>query len=617
MKNQKSKIKYQISKIKNIILFLVFIFIAGMAEGQDTQMSARVNKNTVVLGETLTLTVTVIGKATSVPEPTMPNMPDLDIKSSGRSQSISFVNGQVSSSISFTYIVLPKSLGKHTIQPITLPIGGRIYETPPILIEVVQSRKPAPGKVGIPSPGVRKEKLPKSDTAKNIFVKASLDKKEVYVGEMVTYIFKFYQRIRLLGNAEYIPPDLVGFLKKDLPPQKTYYAEVGTSRYRVSEIRTALFPTSSGTVTIGPASIKAPVPAETRDPFADDDFFRSIFGSRAQTKFLKTNSITLKILPLPDKSKPAGFGGAMGTFTISSTLDTKELKVGEPVTWSITIAGEGNIKSITEPVWREISGFKKYDTVSSLNSKVENYRIKGSKVFQVILVPEVSGTQTIQSATFSFFDTTKRTYRTIQSKPITVTVAPGKKKDFFSVVSPQDTGIKMLDRDIRFIKISGMHRVNSAKPLIIRAGYWGAALGILFLVIACFIVEKYRTRVLQDVGWARSRAAHRVARKRVSHASQFLKQGNDKEFFTAISDAVTGFLADKMNIAAAGLTMRDVIEQLSSRKVDTEFLNRIKNVLEQCDFGRFTSSLVSQDIKRGLLKDTREIIALLGKVFKK
>ncbi|MBD3272703.1 MAG: hypothetical protein GF384_09235, partial [Elusimicrobia bacterium] len=258
-------------------MMLVMMLCVSLPAQQIT-MNASVNKNTVVLGESVTLTVTVSGDTTSVPNPTIPPMPSLQVHSSGRSQSISFVNGKVSSSVSFTYVIMPQTPGKHTIQPVTITLGGKVYETSPILIEAVkqasQKTQSQPEK-----PSVKQERMSATQSQKNYFITAELDKSTVYVGEPVTYIFKFYRRVRLAGDSYLNLPDLVGFIKEDLPPQKNYYADTQGVRFMVTENRIALFPTSAGKFTLKPAELKITVPVSRgRDPFFDDDFFGGFFG---------------------------------------------------------------------------------------------------------------------------------------------------------------------------------------------------------------------------------------------------------------------------------------------------------------------------------------------------
>ncbi|MFH1380257.1 MAG: BatD family protein, partial [bacterium] len=587
-------------KIVRTLLFMLMVaFFAGSALGQEITMSARVNRDTIVLGETLTLEVSVSGDTASIPNPTIPAMPGLSINSSGRSQNISFVNGKVSSSITFNYVIMPQSIGKHTIQPITLNAGGKVYETSPILIEVSKSQSSSSPQSAqsSPPPPVQKESLSKTDTSKDIFVKASLDKTTVYVGEQATYTFKFYRRIRLVGDAQFAAPELIGFVKEDLPPQKNYYADVDNTRFMVSEIQIALFPTSPGSAVIGPASLTVAVPVNSRDPFSNDDFFGSIFGARGEKKLLKTEQLSLKVLPFPDKGKPDSFNGAIGKFNITSKVDNTNLKVGEPITLSVTISGKGNIKSITEPVFGDIHGFRAYDTVSSLNSEVKDYAITGSKVFQTVLVPEISGTLELPSLSFSFFDPASKTYKTVQPNPISVTVLPGDAKSISSAAISQGTGIKMIGQDIRFIKIGGMHRIKEQK---IGRMFWISGLIIFLLVVMTAVGDQYRMKLSHDVGWARSRKAQRTARAKLSRAHHYLKHKQDKEFYAMLSESVTGYIADKLNISAAGLTIREISDLLNTRKLPRYLISDIKKLLEECDFARFTSSTVSGEEKTRL-----------------
>jgi len=84
-----------------------------------------------------------------------------------------------------------------------------------------------------------------------------------------------------------------------------------------------------------------------------------------------------------------------------------------------------------------------------------NYTVQGSKVFKTVLKSDVSGALEVPGITFSYFDPRSKTYKTITTSPLKVTVRPSETAGESSsgpapLVPPE--GIKVVSQDIRFIK---------------------------------------------------------------------------------------------------------------------------------------------------------------------
>ncbi|MCX5789266.1 MAG: BatD family protein [Elusimicrobia bacterium] len=108
---------------------ILLAWLAALAFGQQPGLSitADVDHSVAALNEQIVMSVTVTGSRTDLPDPELPSMPNMSVYSSGRSQNISFVNGQVSSSIIYTYVLVPRFVGKADIPPIGITVDGRHY----------------------------------------------------------------------------------------------------------------------------------------------------------------------------------------------------------------------------------------------------------------------------------------------------------------------------------------------------------------------------------------------------------------------------------------------------------------------------------------------------------
>ncbi|RLF35367.1 MAG: hypothetical protein DRM99_04765, partial [Thermoplasmata archaeon] len=155
------------------------LFIAPIY-AQDLKISARVSSKRVVLGEQLKFTISFEGGSLRLPHLKLPELPGFDIYSSGTSQNVSIINGKITSTFEYNYVLVPKRAGKLKIPSLSINYKGKTYTTQPIEIEVIQ---------GTPQPQAKtKQRL----VEKSFFAEQKFNKTTCYIGEPIYYTFSFY-----------------------------------------------------------------------------------------------------------------------------------------------------------------------------------------------------------------------------------------------------------------------------------------------------------------------------------------------------------------------------------------------------------------------------------------
>ena len=144
----------------------------------------------------------------------------------------------------------------------------------------------------------------------------------MYVGEPAIFTFRLYNRVPILSQPHYQPPEMTGFWTEDLPPQRNYQTSVKGIPYNVTEVRTALFPSTPGKAHVGSAGLTVTLENFGTDPMGSD-FFAQFFG-RGEEKTLKTEPVSISVKSLPDP-KPADFKGAVGDYTLSAQVDKEKM----------------------------------------------------------------------------------------------------------------------------------------------------------------------------------------------------------------------------------------------------------------------------------------------------
>ncbi|MDD5772602.1 MAG: BatD family protein [bacterium] len=586
-------------KVIYVLLFL-FCLISIRVIAQEISISARVDNKEITLDEMIILTIDINGNERSIPDPKLPQLKEFDVYSSGRSQSISIINGAMSASTSFNYVLAPKKEGKFVIGPVEVPFGKKIYKTEPISIEVLPSGKKHEAGSNVHPKTLTGESR---SSGENVFIETGINKKRIYLNEQITLTFRFLTKIRIYGEPEYIPPEKTGFWSEDLPPQINYYENRDGSQYLVTEIKTALFPATVGRLTIGPATVK----------YMRGDIFDYMSGT--QSIVLKTEPITIDVLPLPE-GKPSDFKGAVGVYNIDSEINTNEVEAGKPVNYYVKIKGKGNIKAVSEPDLGLPDDFKVYPAGSSDNIKKADYTVQGDKTYEYYLIAKKPGKMTIPEINFTYFNPDIEKYITLKTKNIPITVKPGAveeaAKEYLLNTSTIKEEVKLITKDIRPVKSD----VNlKTEPIFIKSPLIITAIGLPFLLfLFARVYSRHNEQVEFNPVYKRDRRAGKLVRKRLKEAKKIMNTGDKNEYCHLITRSILGFIGDKLNIAEMGLTSETLRDILKEKNISEDAQKKIIEILDKCDFIKFSPVEPEQGWRTAIYHEAQEIILFLEKL---
>jgi len=595
--------------IGGIIAVWILFMVATVASQAADELTVEVSldRDTIGLDEQATLQVIVSGSIQNLPAPQIPSLPMFEVYSQGRSSNINIVNGQVSSSVKYSYMLLPQKAGTFPIDQIAVVHNNKRYLGNPVELTIVSTGTTV-------SPYIEERAKSGSGESKDYFLEAVVDKKNPYVNEQVTLSLKFYTAVQYYGSPELTEPTTTGFWSEVLGNQAPYFQQINNRRYKVIERKYALFPTQTGDLTIGRATIRLTVASHDRrfrDPF---NIFGDFFGSGVQVS-ASSKAIHVNVKPLPQQGRPADFSGTIGKFRVSATVDKKQVEVNQPVSVTIKISGTGNIKSVAEPVFEKLDDFRIYKASSGENVSKLNDRVGGSKVFEEVFIPRRPGTLQIPAINFNYFDPELGEYKTLSTRPITLRVL----KPEGYAVSPEvpystpELTIGSQTRDIRYIK----ENLGSLKPigrlLLITPLYLIVNSLPVIVLAGMVLIRRRREKLARDVGYARSRRAGKVAKKRLAKAKSMAKTEQASEFYAEIHAALSSYIADKFNISPYGLTTEHITELLQEKSAEDDLIQDIIALIQKCDFARFAPAAITQeDIRQSLAKVEETIIRIEG-----
>jgi len=567
-----------------VIAILCMFPLAVM--GQDPVFTAAVQNTTVQQGQQFAVSFTFQASGSGRPEKFSEPVWDPFVKMSGPnlSTSISIVNFRTSSTTTYTVYVYARETGVFTVNSAEVAFDGKTYRSAPLKISVVkgqaQPQQSTPQSQTIP--GVDDE---------NIFLRAMVNRSQVYQGEPITVSYKLFTRLNVGQYSIPKAPANQGFWTEDLeqPGRPDVTTEmVNGKQYQTAVIKSSLlYPTRSGRLKIDPLELRTQVQVQTRrrsnDPF---DIFNDPFFGGVQTveHTLRSNIVDITVLPLPEGA-PDTFFGAVGKYTISAKLDKNEVNAGEPITFAITVRGTGNIALLSLPKVQFPADFEVYEPKISDNISKDGGVISGSKTAEYLLVPRNAGTRVIEPVRYSFFDIGSKKYATLSAPSFTVTVNRGKEIQGGSSIATK-SDVRLLGEDIRYIRTSPGRFVSAGtRPWEMLWFILGTILPPVFFVSFLFyrIVISRQT----DTPALRARKAGREAVKRLKHARALMKREHEG-FYAEITRTLLHYASDRTGVPLSRLTLELAMEELIGKGQSSTAVEKFKDTYHRAEFSRFS-----------------------------
>lgn len=521
----------------------------------------------------------------------------------GSSSSIQIINGKRSSShqTTFTYILIPKATGTFQLPAATALLSGDRISSTQASIQVVSdgaSSSQSSGKNGGKSSGGGQTSSTGSGeiSSNDLFMRLSLSRTEVVIGEPITATLKIYQRANVVGfeNAKF--PTFNGFWSQEtyVPNNIEFKREsLDDKIYNTAVLRTyVLIPQQSGAITIDPAELVCLVNIRTA-PSTSNSLFDSFFQDEYRTirKRVTTPAVKVKVNPLP-AGQPASFGGGVGNFGISARLTTDNLKTHDAASLIITVSGRGNVALLEEPKVNFPPDFEVYDTKTTENTDKSNGGTSGSKSFEYPFIPRSHGDFTIDPVEYSYYDVNAGKYVTLRTEPLHVKVAKGKGGDSTPVTTVNSgverKDVKSLADDIRFI-FTGKPGLSGSGSFFVGSVFFWILLALMILgATSVYLAFRKVAAMRADVAGTKNRRATKMAQKRLKLAGEYLDKNLYTAFYEELHKALIGFVSDKLNMDMSEISKDNIASALTEGGVSEEQTKAFTDLLDACEFARYS-----------------------------
>lgn len=588
-----------------------------------------VDREEVGTEDTFRLTVVAVDAPNSA-QVELPSSEDFEVLSTSRSTESSFVFSSSGSPVMqttrrYTLLLRANRTGRLTIPPAELTVQGRTLRTQPVELTVRSGRLGPPpaqagGYPGFPDPfrsppfggfpdplDPRREpeeaqqeeedfEVPRGDA--DLFLHASLDRREVYVGEQLTLALYIYSRVDLSSVDAVTMPRLEGFWSEDVDSPTQLTGEdrlVNGRRYRVYLLRRrALFPMKSGALKISPAE-------------ADITTGFLFAGHRVHRV---ANELEVKVKPLPPGAPPGMAPSNVGRWRLSREVMPTRVELGQPFTVRVVLEGQGNVKNVTPPRLQAPAALKVYDPTTADKVAPVRGRIQGRRVQEYLLMPQRTGTFTLPAMEFPYFDPGTGRYEVARTEPVELVVEPGA-GGVAALPGGGSTALRDAEAEQKNVLSAGGLRPlryqarfeAPAAPVWQRSFFVPAVVAPVGLLLVLGVAGLVRGRLSAGGEAGRHKRQVKEARKRLAEAEKLRTAGSKAEaFYAEVERALRSFLEARLRAPVSGLTRQALEARLEEAGVGAELREQVRYVLDSCEAGRYAPGAEEPRVREQVLR---------------
>ena len=379
-----------------------------------------------------------------------------------------FVNGNRTSSRSISWTLIAKNHGKLVIPSLNVIIGKKTLVTNSH--EILVSKQNT------------------EQSIKDLFLEVKVSKDKAYVGEQVKLTYTFYTRIASKVLSTEFPEYNDFWVEKLFDPVGIKFTpeswddiEIDGYSYKSLKIyEVALFPLQEGVYTLESMIMK--IETKNKDSsfnrlFWDDPFFDT-FSQRTRAKLLVSDPVIIEVSPL--SNIPQNFTGAVGKFTINSSLSNSNIDEGSPTVFKVVLNGEGNLSNIGRPkiIFPDDIDIFEGETKSEKNISDD---FSGSIIWEYNLIPRKNGIFMIDAIEIPYFNSVTKSWSIASSQDIKLNVNKS------TIFDSSDKDILSSNSNlIRYIRVGDQDWISSSKMNIQNTIFYILIISLLLFITPFF-----------------------------------------------------------------------------------------------------------------------------------
>ena len=576
---------------------------AMAAVSSAASVDASIEPSQIALGESAQLTIMTSGDGTlSV---TLPVVSGLEFRVVAQSRRIEIFNGATIASTSTVIRVTPEEAGVFTIPGVT-------PKSPPLVLRV--NPKGGASSSLAPFPGFNSS-TPGGSAANGIrltpdgsaFVRLEVPKREIYVGESIPAEIQVGMRNGFAAASSLPKLNSSDFTLNNLSPQPEQSSRaIDGKPFTVFTWHSLLSAIKPGAYSL---NFSAPVTVRIRtqprgdsmlDDLLGDPFMQNFFGASITKNITVTSPDTaFTVLPLPAVGRPADFGGAVGSFKISTDVSSTTNTAGDPLTLRMHVNGAGNFDRVESNVLMGDAQWKTYQPKATFNHG-DPTGFHGEKIFEQPLIASQPGVQTIPALSFSFFDPATRHYETVHSAPLHVTISPSVADSAQgpppALAKAAATPVEDSHSGLRPDHAAADASADTLVPMYLRPPYLVATSALALLFGSGWMALHRRERNARDLRKQRERLRQEAIDACLKQMAAASAAGDPALFFSSARSALQQILSAIRDIEPEHITTPELDSRLGADHEDIRELfaladeaNYSGGAPQAADFERWTN----------------------------
>jgi hypothetical protein len=358
----------------------------------------------------------------------------------------------------------------------------------------------------------------------------------------------------------------------------------------------------------------------SKDPFSqffNDDFFGMGRQGTYQKVVVPSNALKLQVENVPEQGRPTNFAGHIGEYAITAQAAPVEMKVGDPITLTLTISGPEYLDYVTLPPLSDQPALVKNFKIPQEQAAGE---IQGNtKVFTQTIRALRPDIEEIPSIELPYFNTKTGQYDVARTAPIPITVKVA------TVVTALDAEGRELPVETKsdvetwtqgiaynYEDLSALTNQRTGLGYWLTSPVWlGIVIappGVYLILLGSVVIIRKRQA---DPAALRAKKAYSTLRADLKTVGRNASGQGSSDF---ILRALRNYLGDKLRIPPGALVFKDVRDVLAERGMSQEMLENLKSIFERCEVSRYAGAVQDADVaslSEHVLRITKQLESIL------
>ena len=573
-----------------LLAALICLCLAGgvAARADDAQVTAAVSDDSPDVGQSVDFTITVNG-ATHASVPQNIDVDGLTITYEGPSSQASYIfdsgfggGSHIQRSVVNTYSVVAQRAGDFVIPALQVTVNGVTYTTRPVSLKAGGGTASSGG--GRPSGAAQGAS---DGNGQLYYAEFVLPRDTAYIGEAVPIEIRLYVDARVRAQLEEAPEITAEgcTVEKTGKPVQSEVARNGRP-YVMVTYKTAVTAAKAGMLKVGPVQVAAEAQLPARrprrpqggpfdDPFFQNPMFDDAFQmmSPPQQITIKGEPVPLTALPLPAEGQPRSFAGAVGNFSMNTSVKPAMVQAGDPVTITAKISGRGNFDRVTAPQITNPDGWRTYPPSATFEGD-DDVGISGTKTFQMAVIPQTTKTAS-PALEWSYFDPVSEKYVTLTDEGAPIKIEGQIQAAATPAMAQATPAPNQAAPDISYIRADSAGWGETFAPIYGNRLFWAAQGGPLLALLAFVGIQVARKRAADEQARLRAQL-HRE--KDAAVAAMQRRDVPEGELYQAAARALR--LEAALQTGRAPDTL-DGAEVAGARVLDEALAAKVRRVFDQ------------------------------------